>query len=79
MVSQQSIGLFVPARTPKAITEQLFRSTRMAIVERAYQQMLIEAGFEPDIDSTSEKFQRFIEEDISRWRPLVQAIGLKLN
>jgi tripartite-type tricarboxylate transporter receptor subunit TctC len=79
MVSQQSIGLFVPARTPKAITEQLFRSTRMAIVERAYQQMLIEAGFEPDIDSTPEKFQRFIEEDIARWRPLVQAIGLKLN
>jgi tripartite-type tricarboxylate transporter receptor subunit TctC len=79
MVSQQSIGLFVPARTPKAITERIFRATRMAIVERAYQQMLIESGFELDLESTPEKFQRFLEEDIARWRPVVQAIGLKLD
>jgi tripartite-type tricarboxylate transporter receptor subunit TctC len=79
MVSQQSIGLFVPARTPKAIIEQIFLATRKAIVERAYQQMLIESGFELDLESTPEKFQRLIEEDIARWRPLVQAIGLKLD
>jgi tripartite-type tricarboxylate transporter receptor subunit TctC len=79
MVSQQLIGLFVPARTPKAITEQIAQATRTAIVERAYQQMLVESGFEPDLDSTSEKFRRFIEEDIARWTPVVKAIGLKLD
>jgi tripartite-type tricarboxylate transporter receptor subunit TctC len=79
MVSQQSIGLFVPAGTPKAIIEQISRATRSAIVERVYQQMLIESGFEPDIDSTPENFRRFIEEDIARWRPVVQAIGLRLD
>jgi tripartite-type tricarboxylate transporter receptor subunit TctC len=79
MVSQQSIGLFAPAGTSKAIIEQISQASRSAIADRAYQQMLIESGFEPDVDSTPEKFRRFIEDDIARWAPLVKAIGLKLD
>jgi tripartite-type tricarboxylate transporter receptor subunit TctC len=41
--------------------------------------MLIESGFEPDSDSTPEKFRRLLEEDIARWAPLVKAMGLKLD
>jgi tripartite-type tricarboxylate transporter receptor subunit TctC len=52
MISQQSIGLFAPAGTPKAIIEQIAQATRAALAERTYQQMLIESGFEPDTDST---------------------------
>jgi tripartite-type tricarboxylate transporter receptor subunit TctC len=79
MISQQSIGLFAPAGTPKSIIEQISRASRTAVADRAYQQMLIESGFEPDLDSTPEKFQRLIEEDIARWTPLVKALGLKLD
>src|SRR5499427_11113771 len=79
MISQQLIGLFAPSGTPKAIIEQISQATRTAIAETAYRQMLIESGFEPDVDSTPEKFRRFIEEDIARWSPLVKAIGLKLD
>ena len=79
MVSQQSIGLFAPAGTPRALIEQIARASRAAIAERAYQQMLIESGFEPDVDSNPEKFRRLIDEDIARWAPLVKAIGLKLD
>ena len=49
------------------------------IAEPAYQHMLIESGFEPDVDSNPEKFRRLIEDDIARWSPLVKAIGLKLD
>jgi len=79
MISQQSIGLFAPARTPHAIIEQIAQASRKALAEPAYQQMLIDAGFVPDIDSTPEKFRQFIDEDIERWRPLVKAIGVKLD
>jgi tripartite-type tricarboxylate transporter receptor subunit TctC len=79
MISQQSIGLFAPAGTSKAIIEQISQASRRALADRMYQQMLIESGFEPDLDSTPEKFRRFIEEDIARWTPLVKAIGLKLD
>jgi tripartite-type tricarboxylate transporter receptor subunit TctC len=79
MISQQSIGLFAPAGTPKPIIERVSLATRSAVADRAYQQMLIEAGFEPDLDSTPEKFRRLIAEDIARWTPVVKAIGLKLD
>jgi tripartite-type tricarboxylate transporter receptor subunit TctC len=79
MISQQLIGLFAPARTPKAIIEQIAQATRKALAEQAYQQMLIESGFEPDVDSNSERFRRDIEDDIAKWAPVVNAIGLKLD
>jgi tripartite-type tricarboxylate transporter receptor subunit TctC len=79
MVSQQLIGLFAPTGTPRAIIEQIARANRTALAERTYQHMLIEAGFQPDVDSTPEKFQRVLEEDIARWTPVVKAIGLKLD
>jgi tripartite-type tricarboxylate transporter receptor subunit TctC len=79
MISQQSIGLFAPAGTPRAIIQQIAQATRTALAERAYQQMLIESGFEPDADSTPDNFRRLIEDDLSRWAPLVKTIGLKLD
>jgi hypothetical protein len=41
--------------------------------------MLIESGFEPDLDSNPDKFRRDIEDDIARWTPVVKALGLKID
>jgi tripartite-type tricarboxylate transporter receptor subunit TctC len=79
MISQQLIGLLAPAGTPPAIIGQISQATRAVIGDRPYQQLLIEAGFEPDAGSDPEKFRRFIEEDLARWAPLVKAIGLQLD
>jgi tripartite-type tricarboxylate transporter receptor subunit TctC len=79
MISQQSIGLFAPTGTSGAIIGQISQASRSALADRTYQQMLIESGFEPDLDSNPEKFRRLIEEDIARWVPVVKAIGLKLD
>jgi tripartite-type tricarboxylate transporter receptor subunit TctC len=79
MVSQQSIGLFAPAGTPKPIIELIAKASAKALAEKAYQEMLIESGFEPDTDSNPEKFRRLIDDDIAHWAPLVKAIGLRLD
>jgi tripartite-type tricarboxylate transporter receptor subunit TctC len=52
-----SYGLLAPAATPRAIIEQIAQATRAVLAETAYQQMLIETGFEPITDSTPEKFR----------------------
>jgi tripartite-type tricarboxylate transporter receptor subunit TctC len=79
MVSQQLIGLFVPAGTAKPIIEAITKASAKTLAEKAYQQMLIESGFEPELDSNAEKFRRQIDEDIAHWTPLVKAIGLRLD
>jgi tripartite-type tricarboxylate transporter receptor subunit TctC len=72
-------GLLTPTGTPKAIVAQLAEATHTALADRDFQQMLIEAGLEPDLDSTPEKFRRSLEDDIARWTPVVKAIGLKID
>jgi tripartite-type tricarboxylate transporter receptor subunit TctC len=79
MVSLQSIGLLAPAGTSHEIIGQIAQASRTVIADPAYRQFLIESGFEPDFDSTPDKFRRFIEDDIARWTPIVKAIGLKLD
>ena len=75
MISQQSIGLFAPTGTPQAIIEQIAQATRTTLADGAFQQMLVESGFQPSADSTPAKFRRFIDEDLARWGPLVKSMG----
>ena len=79
MVSVNFTGLFAPAKTPKPIVERIADATRKAMEDPDVRKNLIEQGMEPYRDSTPEKTQRFVEEDIARWTPVIHSIGLKLN
>ena len=79
MVSQQSIGLFAPAGTPGGIIAQVARATHTALAEPGYQSMLVETGFDPDVDSSPEKFRNLIEDEIVKWKPIVESIGIKID
>src|SRR5262249_48389713 len=74
-----SIGLLAPAGTPVAIIEQVARATRSAIAEPAYQRFLTDAGIEPTLDSSPEKFRQSLAADIALWTPVVKTIGLKID
>ena len=45
----------------------------------AYQQSLIEGGFEPTVDSNPEKFRQSLAADVALWAPVVKSLGLKLD
>jgi tripartite-type tricarboxylate transporter receptor subunit TctC len=74
-----SIGLLAPAGTPPAIIEQIAQATRTAVAEPAFQQMLVEAGIDPTLDSSPEKFRRSLAADVALWTPVVKALGLKID
>ena len=74
-----SIGLLAPAGTPIGIIEQIAQASRTAVAESAYQQMLIEAGIEPTLDSSPEKFRGSLAADVALWTPVVKALGLKID
>jgi tripartite-type tricarboxylate transporter receptor subunit TctC len=79
MISQNFVGLYAPAKTPKEIVEQIARATQTAMADKEFQQKLITSGFEVSQDTTPEKARRFLEDEHARWRPIIQAIGLKLD
>jgi tripartite-type tricarboxylate transporter receptor subunit TctC len=74
-----SIGLLAPAGTSIGIIEQLAQAARMAIAEPAYKQMLIDAGIQPSLDTSPEKFRRSLAADVALWDPVVKALGLEID
>lgn len=79
MISQQLIGLFAPAGTATAIINQIAQANHALLAESDYQKMLVETGFEPDVNSSPETFRRRIEAEIAKWTPIVQALGIKID
>jgi tripartite-type tricarboxylate transporter receptor subunit TctC len=79
MVSQQSIGLFAPAGTSSAIINRIAQANHAALAEPGYQHMLMDTGFEPDINSSPEKFRHLIEAEVAKWTPIVAALGIKID
>ena len=79
MIGQLFLGLFVPAATPKEIVNRIGEATRKAMADTEFQKILLAAGLEPIADSNTEKAQRFISEETTRWAPVVKAAGLKVE
>jgi tripartite-type tricarboxylate transporter receptor subunit TctC len=77
MISQNFIGLFAPAGTPKAVIEQIASATRIAMADDEFRANLIASGFEPYPDSSPEEAQRFIESEANRLAPVIKALGFE--
>jgi tripartite-type tricarboxylate transporter receptor subunit TctC len=74
-----SIGLLAPAGTPSVIIQQIAQASRAALAEPAYRQMLIDAGIEPALESGAEPFRRSLAADLALWKPVVTALGIRID
>ncbi len=80
LVAQQLIGLFAPAGTPQPIVTQIARTNRAALADEPYTKSLVDSAVIPATEEWStEKFNRFMDDEVARWGPLVKAIGVKLD
>jgi tripartite-type tricarboxylate transporter receptor subunit TctC len=76
MVAQLFMGLFLSARTPRAIVDQVYEATQKTMNDPAMQKALVDQGLEPITNSSPDKVRAFIEEEVARWTPVVKAAGL---
>jgi tripartite-type tricarboxylate transporter receptor subunit TctC len=79
LIVVNDLGLLAPAHTPKEIIDRLAQAVHVSMMDQAFVQLLISSGFEPDLDSTPDKFRRSLEDDIAHWTPIVQGLGLKID
>jgi tripartite-type tricarboxylate transporter receptor subunit TctC len=79
MVAQLFTGLFVPAGTPQPIIAQVHQASHKAMGDEGLLNALTSSGLEPIADSDPEQTQRFIQEEVARWTPIVKAAGLKME
>jgi tripartite-type tricarboxylate transporter receptor subunit TctC len=79
LITVQFMGVFAPGGTPRPIVDQIAGATHQAMGDKAFQEKLINAGFEPLTDSGPEQSAKFIHEELVRWTPLLKASGIKMN
>jgi tripartite-type tricarboxylate transporter receptor subunit TctC len=79
LVAEQVLALFAPGGTPAPIIAQIAQANGTAMADKAYQKSLSDQAVIPVTDWTIEKFNRFMDEDVARWSPLVKSIGIKLE
>lgn len=79
LVTQQVLGLFAPGATPQPVIEKVAAANQTAMADKAYTQSLVDAAVIPVPDWTVAKFNQFMKDDVARWRPLVEKIGVRLD
>jgi tripartite-type tricarboxylate transporter receptor subunit TctC len=79
MIVRGSIGLLAPAGTPTEAITQIEQAARRAISEPSFQQLMVDAGIEPTLDSSPEKFRQSLAADVALWGPVVKGLALKID
>src|SRR5262249_42060958 len=69
LTAQMTLGVLAPAGTPKPIIKQIAQANQTALTERAYQDFLIEGGFEPAPDTSPAKLRRTLAQAVQRCGP----------
>jgi tripartite-type tricarboxylate transporter receptor subunit TctC len=79
MVSQNFVGLYAPAGTDKAIVEKLSSASAAVMANADLKRILVAAGMESIPANTPAQARQYLADEISRWTPVIQSIGLRLD
>ena len=71
-------GVFAPAGTPRDAVAKLTASINKAVDNKEFRAQLEQAGAEP-IRESSEYFAKFLADDITRWRKVIQESSTKID
>jgi tripartite-type tricarboxylate transporter receptor subunit TctC len=79
VVAPNFIGLFVPTGTPREIINQLSAANLKLMADPSFQEFLVKGTFEVEPPLSTEKYKDYVESEMKRWRPIVTAMGIKIE
>ncbi len=71
--------LAAPAGTPADIIAALNDAVRRSMADAAFRRELETLSIEPVLDSSPEQAARFIQAEMEKWRPVIQATGVSIE
>ncbi len=78
MQARSWFGLFVPAKTPADVVQQLSTAIEQSVANPAVQEKLKSMGADP-VGDGHQAFQRYVNEDVPRWQSLVRDSGASVE
>jgi tripartite-type tricarboxylate transporter receptor subunit TctC len=79
MIGQLYLGIYARTGTPNVAIARIADATRQAMSDPAFEKILINSGFDPLSYYGAEAGLRYMAEEYARWKPVVDAIGLKVR
>jgi tripartite-type tricarboxylate transporter receptor subunit TctC len=79
IVAPNFIGIFAPVGVPRDIVAKVSAANLKLCAEKPYQELLISGTFELEPLSTPAEYKRYVESELARWKPIVTAMGIKID
>jgi tripartite-type tricarboxylate transporter receptor subunit TctC len=76
MVGQLFLGIYAPAKTPAPVVERLVDASKKALAQPEFEKVLIDSGFET-VSYFGDPALKYMADELARWKPVIDAIGLK--
>jgi tripartite-type tricarboxylate transporter receptor subunit TctC len=77
MTAELFTALVVQAKTPQAIVDRISQASQAVMKDPGMQQALIKQGLEPIVDSNPKTATAYVQEELKRWTPMIEKLGLK--
>ena len=77
LVAQLFVGLFAPAKSPPTTIAKIAGATRQAMQDSDLQKSFAAASFEGVLGSDPASAARYLNDEITRWKPVVEQSGLR--
>ncbi len=77
LIARLFVGLFAPAKTPPPIVAKVADVTRQAMQSPMLKERFAAAGFQVVADVDTAAAARYVGEEVARWTPIVQQVGLQ--
>jgi tripartite-type tricarboxylate transporter receptor subunit TctC len=75
---RSSLGLVMRSATPRPLIEQVAVAAAQAVHAPEFARRMRELGLEP-VGSTPAEYDAFIRREITRWKEVIEAKGIKLD
>jgi tripartite-type tricarboxylate transporter receptor subunit TctC len=72
-------GVFLPAKTPKAVADRLFGEINKALQYPELKKRQNESGIEPVGSASQEDFRRFYRAEHERWGRIIREAGIRID
>jgi tripartite-type tricarboxylate transporter receptor subunit TctC len=79
LVAPNFIGVFAPVGVPKEMVDAVSAANLKLLADKSYQELLISGTFELEPLTSPAQYKSYVESELTRWRPIVTAMGVKID
>jgi tripartite-type tricarboxylate transporter receptor subunit TctC len=77
MTAELFTALLIQAKTPQPIVDRIYNASQTVMKDPGMQEALIKQGLEPVVDSNPKTATAYVQEELKRWTPMIDTLGLK--